>query len=140
MMGRAQMDCLDELIVDNFAGGGVIILPNGGRASAREILTALVEDAHRRGVSYGELTASLDGFTRERIVWAWWTFRRAAALREAPREDPGEACSGFRYWRPASATSGVGIMMCCFLVDTGRARRRTEAGECLEFEEVTEIE
>lgn len=116
----------------------MIILPDGGRASPRVILGALAAEAHRRGVSYGELIASLDGYDRERIVRAWWISRRADAVREAGRADPGETCRGCRYWRPASATSNGSIMMCHFLFDTGMRRRRGDGGECLEFEGVTE--
>lgn len=109
----------------------MIHLPDGSTASPWHILTALAEEAHRRGVSYGELTASLDGYSREKLIREYWKSRLADAAKQS---SPGE-CAGCPYWRSASMSTQTTAVVCHFMYDTGNPRRKGQNGECLEREE-----
>lgn len=109
----------------------MIHLPDGSMASPGQILTALAEEAHRRGVSYGELTASLDGYSREKLIREYWKSRLADAAKQS---SPGE-CAGCPYWRSAAMSTQTNEFACHFMYDTGNSRRKGQNGECLEREE-----
>lgn len=105
----------------------MILLPDGSQASPGQILAALVEEAHRRGVSYGALSA-LDTVSKAEIVRIWAESR---SKRDPPRA-PEQGCDGCAYWRSASSTSSAGYMACHYLYDIGHVRKISPSGECLE--------